>query len=168
MADHYERPTWGQLLDMVERFCDEEETVGELRWLRDHPVDWLMTARFMRARAQAHTAQQRLALSKLTVANPVTGRPTREYLAAKAEVDRLNGRRIAWMAKLNEQIAEAKHLLGWEKVPNDLRADLVDRLVRLRTALVSELYESQDVRSMVEALIRTYGDDRFDATPYRP
>ncbi len=162
------RPSWAQMLDIVERYCHEEETADEVRWLRAHPTDWLMIARYMRVRTEAHIATSRKALKEIDVLDPETGRTRGLYLKAKADTDKLNKRRMHWMNHLDEQIQEAKYILGWEKLPDDMRALLVDRLVTLRMAVISEFFDWDDVLGMVGSLIKTYADPDFDPDAYQP
>ncbi len=162
------RPSWSQMLDIVERYCHEDETAEELRWLRAHPTDWLMTARYMRVRTEAHVATDRKGLKDIQVVDPDTGRTRFEYLQAKRNLEKLNKRRLHWMGHLDEQIHEAKYLLGWEKIPDDVRAQLVDQLLSMRIALISEFFELDDVLGMLGSLIKKYGDPDFDPDAYRP
>lgn len=161
------RPTWPQMIDLVERYCGEEETAEELRWLREHPTDWLMVARYMRIRAENDMAKSRKALSKYTVFDPETGRPTGEYLNAKRAADSLHLKRLKWIALVDAQIAEAKHILGWEKISDDMRAQLVDQLVMVRMALTTDQFDPLAAVGMVERILRTYAPD-FDPDAYRP
>jgi hypothetical protein len=155
------KPSWRDLIDIVERFCHDNETVEELRWLRTHPTDWLMVARYMRFRTENRIAETRRYLKDFVVTDPNTGRPAPEYLHAKAEADKLGARRLHWCAKLDEQINEAKYILGWEKVPTDNRGDLIDSLVSVHGAITSGACDDESLLKMLEGIIRTY-DPQFN------
>lgn len=160
------RLSWPDLCDIVERFCTEDETAEELRWLRAHPVDWLMCASYMRERTEAHIAQTRKALSEIQVTDE-HGRVRGLYKQAKAETDKRNQRQLHWRQKLIDQMAEAKHILGWEKTPNDQYAYVVERLLRVRMAMISDLYEPDAAQGMVEDLLKIFTQGAFDPAAYR-
>ena len=160
------RPTWAQMLSMVERYCQGNETAPELRWLRSHAVDWLVTARYLLFRTENHIAESKRYLKEIPALEPGTGRPAREYLRAKADLDKLTARRLHWMARVKEQINEAKYIIGYDKVPMDTRAEVVDKLATLHTALVSVHGSRQQGISMVHALIHTLGGDEHALQPY--
>lgn len=160
------RPSWAQMLDIIERYCHEDETADELRWLRAHPTDWLIVARYMEKRTQGHIAKTRKALKEITIFDEA-GHTTREYLRAKAAAEKLNAKRLHWIARLEEQTNEAKYILGYTKLPIDARSELVDRLARVRAAIISDMWDEDEVIRMLSALIHTYsGDENFDPNAY--
>jgi hypothetical protein len=147
------RPSWRELLSMIEHFCREEETIAELMWLREHPIDWLMATRYMRKRVDNHIAEDRKYLRELDVTDPATGRPRREYLQAKNEVELRNARRLHFLAGIDAQTAEAKHLIGYDNLPPVQRAQIVAMLVELRAALISDHYDEHEALDIVNQAI---------------
>jgi hypothetical protein len=161
------RPSWAEMLDLVDRFNRNEESAEEVRWLRSHPTDWLMVARYMQLRTQNHIAESRKKLKEIEVTDPETGRPRWEYLNAKNSVEKLTQKRLHWLAGVEAQIAEAKYIIGHDKIDWNQCAELIDQLLKVRAALQTDQIDTGVAVNIIEGLLRVHGGD-VGLDLYRP
>lgn len=127
------RPTWGQLLDLIARYNTQDVTRSEQAWLRGHPTDWIIGARYLSRRAEWHNSTGR---KHLRAEQPNEGEPQGEYLGRVRENLKLEAKRQIFMQEVDAQVQEAKYILGYDRVHADARADIVLKLVDVRRLLM--------------------------------
>lgn len=97
---------------LADRDLKRAATAADLAWLHAHPLMWLRALQCISREIENHIAKDRAGVAHL---KPGAGHsPTREWLAAKAEVDARTGRRLHYQQLVQRRAEEVKAILGPE------------------------------------------------------
>lgn len=149
------KKSWEQMLWMVKERAKDRLDIQDMDYLESHPLDWLMTARFVRVQYETFIAEGKARLSSMEKLLP-SGQPDPEYLLHRRRQSFVAERNIRFMGQLDEQIHHAKYLLGYDRIPFDTWADLMDDLVAVRVLLVDETKPLSDAVRVLNVLIHKY------------
>ncbi|WP_433078953.1 hypothetical protein ACQP1P_38795 [Dactylosporangium sp. CA-052675] len=118
----------------VDRDLAERAAPAELRWLYDHPVLWLRALIQVELDVNSHIEKSK---SNLVDLKPDPGvAPSREYLDAKAELDRRNANRAHFKRLVEKRKAEVVTIIGTDRPI--IAGDFVYLLVRLAELIADD------------------------------